>query len=83
MLKLMPQERFNELWAFEQTPACEDRLRLAHSFLDLCSETVEERNEARFDSAGFAFSRAWRDCAMYRAFCLKCRKLEAAMCEPY
>ena len=74
MLKLMPQERFNELWSLEHCPACEDGLRLAHGFLDLCGEAVDERNEAEFDSARFAFSRAWRDYAAHRASCLKCRQ---------
>ena len=74
MLKLMPEQRFKELWSFDQTPACEDGLRLAHPFLDLCGEAVDERNEAEFEAARFAFSRAWRDYAAHRASCLKCRR---------
>lgn len=46
MLKLISQERLNGLWSFDQTPACEDGLRLADAFLDLCGEAVDERNEA-------------------------------------
>ena len=40
MLKLMPERRSIELWSFDQTHACEDGLRVAHRFLDLCGEAV-------------------------------------------
>jgi lipase chaperone LimK len=72
MLKLMPQQRFDELWTLDRTPACEDGMRLAHTFLELCGEAVDERNEAELDGDRFAFNRAWRDYAAHRKNCLKC-----------
>jgi hypothetical protein len=44
MLKLMPQERFNRLWDTVSTPACKDGLKLAHRFLDLCGDGIDERH---------------------------------------
>ena len=75
MLNLMPEERFAQLWNSNTTPACEEGLKLAHVFLDLCGDAVDERNEANFDPQRFAFSKAWRDYTQHRLRCIKCLEL--------
>ena len=75
MFKLMAQERFDQLWETERTPACEDGMKLAHAFLEACGEAVDQRKEDDLEVTRFAFNRAWFDYARHRRSCVRCLSL--------
>ena len=72
MLQLMSEEHFNSLWTTSQTPACDEGLKLAYTFLDACGDTLDVRNEADLDVTRFAFNRAWFDYSRHRKSCIRC-----------